>query len=297
MGSVALTVADLDRSRAFYEQALGLQASRREEKTMTLGTGGEPLIELYEDRCAPAPDRRASGLFHLAILVPTRRDLAFTLTRLVRAGRPLDGASDHLVSEALHLSDPDGHGIEIYRDRHRNEWPRTDGRVQMATLALDLDDVLAELEGAADLPRLAPARTSIGHVHLRVHDLAAAEEFYARGLGFDVMMRYPGALFVSAGRYHHHVGLNTWHSAGGPASPPGALGLRCFEITLPNRHELERTLGRARSAGIDFEPTDSGAVGRDPSGNGVRLSVHAASPTSRSDREVDHEGVARTALR
>jgi catechol 2,3-dioxygenase len=144
LGTVRLTVADLDRSRRFYEAAIGLRATEQDDGTLALGVAGHPaLIELRGDSSAPRLNRRAPGLYHVAILMPTRLDLAFALARLAQARWPLDGAADHLVSEALYLSDPDGNGIEIYRDRPRDDWPRADGQLQMATMPLDLDDVLS----------------------------------------------------------------------------------------------------------------------------------------------------------
>jgi catechol 2,3-dioxygenase len=234
---------------------------------------GEPaLIELRGDGAAAALDRRATGLYHLAILVPSRKDLAFALARLANARWPLDGASDHLVSEALYLSDPDGNGIEIYRDRPREEWRRVNGQLAMSTLPLDLPSILAEVDDATALQPLAPSGTRIGHVHLQVADLGEAEDFFSGILGFEVMVRgYPGALFVSAGGYHHHLGLNTWHSLGADAPPRDAVGLRSFEVTLPSEDELERVLSRVRSAGVAVENDPLGSLIRDPSGNGVLL--------------------------
>jgi catechol 2,3-dioxygenase len=176
------------------------------------------------------------------------------------------------VSEALYLSDPDGNGIEIYRDRPREEWRRTGDHLEMATLPLDLDDILGELSGDASLPEHAPAGTTMGHVHLQVADLADVESFYSGVLGFDVTVRhYPGALFVSAGGYHHHLGLNTWHSRGGSPPAPGAVGLRSLEVVLPTSDELERVLARVRAAGILVSEDATGATVRDPSGNAVLL--------------------------
>ncbi|MBV8949177.1 MAG: VOC family protein [Solirubrobacterales bacterium] len=275
LGPVRLTVSDLDRSRTFYERAIGLQATELEDGTLGLGVAGEPaLIELRGDGTAPRLNRRAPGLYHLAILVPTRRDLAFALARLAQTRWPLDGASDHLVSEALYLSDPDGNGIEIYRDRPRTEWPRDGDQLRMSTLALDLDSLLGELRDATELQASAPRRTRIGHVHLQVADLAQAEAFYHGVLGFDVTVRgYPGALFVSAGGYHHHIGLNTWHSAGAAPSPAGAVGLRSFTIALPDQRELENVLARIEAAGIPVRPGPSGVLVRDPFANGVVLAT------------------------
>jgi catechol 2,3-dioxygenase len=280
VGTVRLTVSDLARSSRFYEQAIGLSPTEHDDGTVSLGpAGGEPLVELRGDGSAPALDRRATGLFHLAVLLPTRADLALALIRLGRARWPLDGASDHLVSEALYLSDPDGNGIEIYRDRPRSDWQRTDGQLQMATLPLDLDDVLGAAmtpgAGAPHPPASMPDGTTIGHVHLQVADLADSEAFYSGVLGLDVTVRgYPGALFVSAGGYHHHIGLNTWHSAGAPPPPAGSVGLRSFELLLPDARELEAVLSRVRAAGLPVDDAPrAGALVRDPSGNGVLLRV------------------------
>jgi catechol 2,3-dioxygenase len=273
IGTVRLTVSDLARSRDFYERAIGLQAVDVGDGAVALGPqGGRALVELHGDSSAPPLDPRATGLYHYAFLVPSRRDLAFALARLAEARWPLDGASDHLVSEALYLSDPDGIGIEIYRDRPREEWRRTDGEVAMSTLPLSLDAVYGELAGATELQHQAPPLTKIGHVHLQVADLREAEDFYNGVLGFDVVVRsYPGALFVSAGGYHHHVGLNTWRSAGAAPPKPGSIGLRSFEVVLPDEQALERVLDRVRTAGIPLEQDGDGWLLRDPSDNGVNL--------------------------
>jgi catechol 2,3-dioxygenase len=274
VGTVALTVADLDRARAFYETALGLAARELDNGELDLGVADDPaLVRLRGSSAAPALNPRATGLFHLALVTPSRRELAAALARLARARWPLSGASDHLVSEALYLNDPDGNGIEIYRDRDRSEW-RTDdhGQLAMATLRLDLQSLAGELSGASHVPERLPAGTRVGHVHLQVSDIAAAEGFYRGVLGFEVTVRgYPGALFVSAGGYHHHIGLNTWNSAGAAPPTPGAVGLRSFDVRLPDTVELERVLGRVSAAGLATEPVDGGAVVRDPSGNAVVL--------------------------
>jgi catechol 2,3-dioxygenase len=257
VGAVSLTVSDLERSREFYERVIGLPT-------------GSPLLELHGDPGAHALDRRATGLYHFAILVPSRADLAQALARIAEARWPLDGASDHLVSEALYLSDPDGNGIEIYRDRPREEWTVRDGQLQMATIPLDVNGLLQE--AAPVRADTVPDGTRIGHVHLQVSDLDEAERFYSGVLGFDVTVRgYPGALFVSAGGYHHHLGLNTWHSAGASPPPPGSIGLRYFEVVVPELAALEHTRERLRAAGIEGTPLDGGTLVRDPAGNGVLL--------------------------
>jgi catechol 2,3-dioxygenase len=278
LGPVRLTVSDLDRSRAFYEHAIGLRPTELDDGTIGLGAAGQPaLIELRGDSSASRLNRRAPGLYHLAILLPTRLDLAFALARLVQAQWPLDGASDHLVSEALYLSDPDGNGIEIYRDRPRSEWRREGNQLQMSTLPLDLNDLVGQLRGATELQVEVPPGTRIGHVHLQVSDLGQAETFYHGVLGFDVMVRgYPGALFVSAGGYHHHIGLNTWHSAGTAPAPAGSVGLRSFTIELPDERELAAVLGRLEAAGIATTNTADAVFVRDPFANGVLLSAPAA---------------------
>jgi catechol 2,3-dioxygenase len=278
LGTVRLTVSNLDRARSFYERAIGLRSTEREDGTLAFGVADQPaLIELRGDSAAPGISRRSTGLYHLAILVPSRLDLAFALARLVQVRWPLDGASDHLVSEALYLSDPDGNGIEIYRDRPREEWPRAGGQLQMATMPLDLDGLLDELRVVSELQAQAPAGTRIGHVHLQVADLALAEAFYHGVLGFDVMVRgYPGALFVSAGGYHHHIGLNTWHSAGAGPAPAGSVGLRSFTVELPHDAALAGLLGRIEAAGGAHERLPDGLLVRDPFANAVVLTAPSA---------------------
>jgi catechol 2,3-dioxygenase len=273
MGTVRLNVSDLERSRKFYELAIGLRGVEQDDGTLAFGVSGEhPLVELRGDTSAPPLNRTATGLFHLAILMPSRRDLALALARLAQAEWPLDGASDHLVSEALYLSDPDGNGIEIYRDRPREEWRQVNGQLEMSTLPLDLRSVLAELSGATEIEPRAPSGTRIGHVHLQVTDLERSEAFYNGILGFDIMVRgYPGALFVAAGGYHHHIGLNTWHSRGAGPPEPGAVGLRSFEVLLRSPEALDAVLGRIRRAGIEIEAQPDGSLVRDPSGNAVLL--------------------------
>jgi catechol 2,3-dioxygenase len=283
MGAVRLTVSDLDRLRDFYRDAIGLTELPSDHDVVSLGTEERPIVELVGDPDAPPRPPGTSGLFHLAILVPGRPDLARALQRIAEAGWHLSGASDHLVSEALYLSDPEGNGIELYRDRPREEWPVRDGVLQMDTLPLDLDGVLRELR-REDAEAGMPAGTRMGHVHLNVGDLTAAEAFYSAALGFDVTVRgYPGALFVSAGGYHHHLGLNTWTGEGAPPPPPGSRGLREFEIVLPNERALEEVERRISDRGIAHERGGEGNEDvlrlSDPSGN--RLAAVVRAGTSR----------------
>jgi catechol 2,3-dioxygenase len=275
LGPVRLTVSDLGRMRDFYETAIGLRAIQGGEANgaLALGSGDGPVVELVGDPDAPARPDGTSGLFHQAILVPSRADLARAVYRLAEAGWRLTGASDHLVSEALYLNDPEGNGIEIYRDRPREEWTIRDGQLQMATLPLNLDSVLGELQQREAAGPMAPG-TRIGHVHLNVGDLQAAEAFYSDGLGFEVTIRgYPGALFVSAGGYHHHIGLNTWNGEGAPPPPSGALGLRSFEIRLPDAEQLAAEEERLSASGFSPERQGDCVEVADPSGNRVVLTA------------------------
>jgi catechol 2,3-dioxygenase len=275
MGGVAVTVADATATSRFYEQAIGLRPLPGAEDRLRLGAAQTSVVELVGDPDAPQRPPGTTGLFHLAILVPSRLDLARALRRVANAGWRFTGASDHLVSEALYLQDPEVNGIEIYRDRPRDEWPIQDGELRMDTIPLDLQSLLLELpDGGEEADGPIAAGTRIGHVHLNVADLAAAEEFYVGTLGFEVTVRgYPQALFVSAGGYHHHIGLNTWAGEGAPPPPPGARGLRRFEIVLPTREALREVEERIAAAGVDLTRDHDGLRLADPSGNGLLLRV------------------------
>jgi catechol 2,3-dioxygenase len=278
IGSVHLTVRDLASERDFYERAIGLRTLSRDGPTVRLGPeGGPAIVDLTGDRDAPERPYGTTGLYHLAILVPERADLADSLRRVAGAGWHLTGASDHLVSEALYLRDPEGNGIEIYRDRPRAEWPRDEhGGIRMATLPLDLDGVLGEADGSRPAAEM-PAGTTIGHVHLQVAALTEAEAFYHGALGFDVTVRgYPGALFVSAGGYHHHIGLNTWESAGGSPPPRGSRGLRSFEVVLPTREKALELADQARRAGANVSVGEDGAIALDPWRDAVLLTASSS---------------------
>ena len=279
LGAVTLTVGDLDGQTAFYRDAIGLREIRREGQKVDLGAPGEdaPLVTLVGRPAAPPRPPRTTGLFHLALLVPNRAELARSLNRVTAAGHRFTGASDHLVSEALYLDDPEGNGIEIYRDRPREEWRRTDGQLEMATLPLDLDGVLASAP-AGDAGNGMASETHIGHVHLQIASIPAGEVFYADALGFEPTARgYPGALFVSAGGYHHHVGLNTWAGEGAPPPPAGARGLRSFTVLLPGEAALVATLEAVSAAGLEVGQDDDGrAVVADPSGNRAVLARAAS---------------------
>jgi catechol 2,3-dioxygenase len=286
IGPVRLAVQDVLRVRAFYEDVIGLQALAQDgepppwdsDELALGGADGIPLVELDGGADVSPRARGASGLFHLALLYPSRAELARALRRVVDVEWMLDGASDHLVSEALYLSDPEGNGIELYRDRPREEWTHEEGgELRMATLPLDVRALLYDApEEAVEGP--VPAGTRMGHVHLQVADLGPAEGFYNGLLGFDVIVRgYPGALFLSAGGYHHHIGLNTWASRGGPPNAPRTRGLDRFTITLPSADAIAPIAARLADAGVATRDADGGGLlVSDPFGNDVLLCTPAA---------------------
>lgn len=265
IGLVSLSVGDLRRSLAYYEGGIGLHRLNEEGSRVTLGAGGVPLLRLTELPGARHL-RRATGLYHFALRVPSRRDLARVLLHLSESRTPIGGAADHLVSEALYLTDPDGHGIEIYRDRPREAWYDERGTFRMDSLPLDVDGLMAEL-GAEEGWDGLPASTDMGHIHLQVADVAAAERFYTDGLGFERMASWPSASFVSAGGYHHHIGMNSWAGAGVPAPPEEAARLLSYELRLPAAAALDTLLDRLREGGFGPEPRDDGWAIRDPSHN------------------------------
>jgi catechol 2,3-dioxygenase len=269
IGAVHLTISDLNRSIRFYESHLGFTVHERRDRSASLGPAGTSEGLLVLSQCETAPRvRGTTGLYHFAVLVPSRRDLGRALRRLVETDTVLHGAADHGVSEALYLADPDGNGIEIYRDRPRAEWPYVGAQLRMGADPLDLDGIFGE-DGGRNGHGLAPG-TVIGHVHLHVSNLDDAERFYVGVLGFELMQRYgPSALFVAAGGYHHHIGLNTWAGVGAPPPPAGAIGLRHVVVRLPHADALAALAERLRAANISSERRDDGLLVRDPAGNGL----------------------------
>ena len=259
VGRVRLRVSDLDRVLGFYGRVLGLEPVG--EAAQLAPPGGRVLLELLEDTKAPPRPPRTAGLFHFALLVPTRRDLARVLLRFRDVGARLLGFADHAVSEAIYLADPEGNGIEVYADRPRDLWTREGDELRMTTDPLDVDDLLAAAAGEG--PQGLPQGTVMGHVHLESSDLAAAETFYARDLGFDVTVRsYPGARFLSAGGYHHHVAVNVWNAARG-RGPRGARGIVDFEIVVPGGEQ--RSLEDPSGIGIRIVGAEGGEDGDRPS--------------------------------
>jgi catechol 2,3-dioxygenase len=289
---VHLRTADLSRAVEFYTGVLGFRLASRSgaRAGLSAAEGSPTLLEFTEDRAAKPRVARSTGLYHFAVRFPTRRDLARAFLRLQRHNYPLDGASDHLVSEAFYLTDPDQNGVELYADRPRSQWVWRDGQVSMSTEPLDLDDLLKSA-GHLELEAPMPPETDIGHIHLHVADLPAAERFYRDYLGLAVVQRgYPGALFFSAGGYHHHVGVNTW---AGKAQPLGnSVGLLSFRVAVSVREIIYCLLHRAPLAGYTAAPAefgdgDEGLRIRDPNGNWLEIQYRApADAVSNAPREV-----------
>ena len=279
VGLLALTVADLDLSVAFYTEAMGLAVLERDDSRATLGVAGTPLLLLDEQpgaRAWPRGGRSYTGLYHFAILVPTRADLGRWLRHWLGLGLPLPGQGDHLVSEALYLEDPDGHGIEIYRDRPRQEWQWANGQVRMASDPVDIRGLLTEAEQAGQPWAGLPAGTRVGHIHLQVGDIAQAAAFYHQVLGFDIVAAMPSALFVSAGGYHHHLGMNTWHSRGAGPAPADTVRLRFFTIDLPTEEARRAVVARVEAAGLGHTERDGTVAVQDPWQNTILLRVGPA---------------------
>jgi catechol 2,3-dioxygenase len=273
VGAVHLTVADLARSLEYYREAIGLSVVDEADGQAALGAGERQLLLLVE---APGarPAAGYTGLYHFALLLPERVDLARWLAHAGRDAVPLVGLSDHFVSEAIYLSDPDSHGIEIYWDRPREVW---EGQVfeRLTTLPLDVGSLMAELPDPESEPfEQLPAGTVMGHVHLKVASVPNTIAFYRDILGFGLMAQLgEQAAFLSAGGYHHHIGANTWESAGASPPPDGTAALRHLTIVLPDAAERDRVLGLLDEAGHSPEETDDGPRVRDPSGNALVLAV------------------------
>jgi len=267
LGAVALTVSDLARAVAFYEESLGLQVHRREDGRAAMGAGGEDLLRLVEEPGA-RPAGRHAGLFHFALPYPGRAELAGALARLVAARTHLAGASDHGVSEALYLADPDGNGIELYADRPRGQWPAPEApgeRVRMFTAPLDLRELLQAAAGEGP-PAPAPPGLVMGHVHLHVGDIGEGLAFYRDVLGFELMQEFGGtAAFLSAGGYHHHLGLNVWRGRGVGPAPAATVGLREWTVVLETAQEVEEVRTRAAAAdAVVWPDAGDGVLVRDP---------------------------------
>jgi catechol 2,3-dioxygenase len=271
LGYVHLTVSDIKRSLAFYRHSLGMQLHWRKGNVAALGAGQVDLLVLTEQPGAVKPGRH-SGLYHFAILVPSRKDLARSIKNIIETETNVTGGADHLVSEALYLDDPDGNGIEIYRDRPRSTWKDENGQIKMAVDPLDYQGILSELEtNNGDWSGPHPD-TVLGHMHLHVAHLPESITFYEKVIGLDLMATMMGsAAFLSAGGYHHHLGINIWNGEGAPAPPSNSTGLRYFTIKLADPGDLTALIERLNGAGALQQEHEEGIFIQDPSGNGIVL--------------------------
>ena len=267
LGAVHLVVTDLDRSVAWYQAALGMRVHRQDVGVAALGDGEEDVVVLREDATATQPPRRASGLYHYALLYPTREELARAALRLAATRTPIQGASDHGTHEAIYLSDPDGNGLELAADRAREVWPSPEEEFSGGgPRPLDFDALLATVageEGRAGSSQVRPG-LRVGHLHLHVGDIAAGLAFYRDVIGFDVWALMPSAAFVAAGGYHHHLGFNTWRGEGAAPMPAGIVGLDHWTIALATADEVETVRARVRAAGLESTDVDGGFAVADP---------------------------------
>jgi catechol 2,3-dioxygenase len=268
LGPVHLTVTDLERSIPFYESAIGLRLARRDGSEAALGAGGEDLLVLTEDPQA-RPAGRHAGLYHFALLHPSRLELARAAQRLIATRTAVSGASDHKISEAIYLPDPDGNGIELAADRAREHWgDLSDPTALGGPLPLDMQGLMEPVEGS-EPPAHASNDLRVGHLHLHVGDIEEALAFWRDLFGFEVMTRFPSAAFVSAGGYHHHLGLNTWRGEGVPPMPAGAVGLRQWTVVLPEQGDVAALGERLAAGGAPVEQQAGGFLTRDPWNNAV----------------------------
>lgn len=281
VGTVTLKVADLQRSLRFYTDVIGLQAFQVNDQTATLGAGRRPILSLEAIPGAHRQPANTTGLYHAAILLPDRHALAVKIAQIAAirdesgdVAYPF-GYADHLVSEAFYLSDPDGNGLELYRDRPRSEWNWNGQQVRMASDPIDFDSFFAEIKDDDSALRnpAVPDGTKLGHMHLRIGNIPAGEQFYHGILGFDITARMPSALFLSAGGYHHHLGMNIWESRNGKPPVESSVGLREFSIALPDVAELDRLTKQIEDAGVSVERSENAAVLYDPWQNRIKLTL------------------------
>ena len=275
LGAVGLTVRDFDRLTAYYRDLLGLTVLEQSPQAVTLGVDGLALLVLTRRTDALPDDAREAGLYHTAFLMPTRADLARWILHVAKARVPVAGASDHDVSEAIYLDDPEGNGVEVYSDRPRERWRRDGGTIFQKTDPLDVDAILAEIDPATAVYTGAPGGLRVGHIHLRAGDIAKAEAFYGGALGLDVTRRRGGASFLSSGGYHHHVAVNTWHSDGAGARDGARAGLDWFALEIGDRATLDGVKERLAAAGVAIDAMPGGFAASDPWGTRIRFLLAA----------------------
>ncbi|MGM7723134.1 VOC family protein [Metabacillus sp. Hm71] len=272
VSEVHLKISNLENSIQFYKEIIGLKVLNKSDKVAQLTADGKTTLIVLEEINHPVRNTgRKTGLYHLALLLPNRSELANVLYHLLKTGYPLQGASDHLVSEAIYLGDPDGNGIEIYADRPEDSWKKTDGTIEMATHPLDAENLLSKRsnEPFSGLP----VKTIMGHIHLQVSSIKESEEFY-QALGFRAVNRYGlQALFISTGGYHHHIGLNTWQSAGASAPAENEVGLKTFTVTFPSEDERKASIENLVKLGAEITHNDNHQITYDPSNNKIILAI------------------------
>ncbi|WP_077213111.1 VOC family protein [Bacillus dakarensis] len=270
---VKIKVESLERSLKYYQEIIGFKVLEKTETSAKLTTDGKTsILSLEQPENALPKQGRTTGLYHFAILLPNRSDLANIVFHFIENKIQL-GSSDHLVSEALYLSDPDGNGIEIYIDRDPSQWHWSNGEVAMTVDPLNFQDLLANGNQQQPWNGL-PAGTVMGHIHLHVAELTKTEEYYTQGLGFEVVCRYGGqALFISTGKYHHHIGLNTWNGVGAPAPAENSVGLQFFTLMFPNEEARSQTVSNLENMGARVSVEDNEVVTYDPSGNCIKLVI------------------------
>ncbi|AXF56175.1 VOC family protein [Salicibibacter kimchii] len=270
---VTIKVKNLERSLHYYQEVIGFNILEQTETTVELTADGETSLVTVEQLENPAPKPgRATGLYHFALLLPRRADLANIINHFIDKSVRV-GSSDHWVSESLYLSDPDGNGIEIYADRDSSTWEWENGQVAMAVDPLNVPDILSEKKEGESWEGL-PAGTIMGHIHLHVADLQETKTFYTEGLGFDVVSKLGDqALFISSGDYHHHLGLNTWAGVGAPATPDRSPGMKSYTINLPDEETRERVVANVEKTGATVTKENGVFVTSDPSGNRIHLMI------------------------
>jgi catechol 2,3-dioxygenase len=283
MGAISLTVANLDNQLEFYQRVMGFKLHWREGNKAGLGSGGTDLLLLTEESNLKKY-RGVTGLYHVAYLFPNRRELAIAVARLFALKYP-NSPTDHIMTKTTYLDDIEGNGIELYAESPEDgTWTFKDGKFESyrkdgswsdGREALDLEELFSHLTEEDKLDVSVPPEVRIGHVHLHVRDVDEAVNFYHGIIGFDVMgiAKTFQAAFVSAGGYHHHLGLNTWQGVGAPPPPPDAVGLRYFTIDLPDQKAYDEVVARVDAAGIPSNQTEAGLLLHDPSQNGVILRV------------------------
>jgi len=283
IGHVSLTVANLENQVAFYTQILGFKLHWREGNRAGLGAGGADLLRLTEEPNLKRY-RGVTGLYHFAVLFPNRRELARAMARLFAANYE-NYPTDHIMTKTTYLDDPEGNGIELYAESPEDgSWSlangeyitrRADGSLSSGREPLDVDALFKNLNEDDRLDQSIPPETRVGHVHLHVRDVDEAVHFYHDIIGFDIMgvAKAFRMGFVSAGGYHHHIGLNTWQGEGAPPPPADAAGLRYFSVELPNQDALDQVVERIEAAGVPSNQTEDGLLVHDPSQNGVMLTL------------------------